>query len=53
VWRTAVEGGNLLSRADPVALAGAGSFLLLLLLLGALLVRWLAGRRAPLAGTAT
>jgi photosystem II stability/assembly factor-like uncharacterized protein len=51
-WRTAVEGGNLLSRADPVGLAGALAFLALLLLLGTLLVRWLAGRRAPAERTA-
>jgi photosystem II stability/assembly factor-like uncharacterized protein len=51
-WRTAVEGSNLLSRTDPVGLASGLAFLLLLLVLGALLVRWLAGRRAPVPRTA-
>jgi hypothetical protein len=51
-WRTAVEGGNLLSRADPVGLAGGLAFLLLLLVVGALFVRWLAGRRSSAGGRA-
>jgi hypothetical protein len=45
VWRTALEGSNLLARADPVSLAGAGAFVLLLVISGALLVRWLARQR--------
>jgi hypothetical protein len=45
VWRTALEGSNLLARADPVSLAGAGAFVLLLMIGGALLVRWLARQR--------
>ena len=45
VWRTAVEGGTLLARVDPVSLAGGLAFLLLLIIGGALLARWLAGRR--------
>ena len=45
VWRTALEGSNLLARADPVSLAGGVAFLLLLLIAGGLLVRWLARRR--------
>ena len=46
VWRTALEGSNLLARADPVSLAGGVAFLLLLMIAGGLLVRWLARRRA-------
>jgi photosystem II stability/assembly factor-like uncharacterized protein len=46
VWRTALEGSNLLARADPVSLAGAGAFVLLLMIGGGLLVRWLAHRRS-------
>jgi len=45
VWRTALEGGNLLARADPVSLAGACAFVLLLMIGGVLLVRWLARQR--------
>ena len=52
VWRTALEGGNLLARADPVSLAGGLAFVLLLMIAGALMVRWLAGARAarPISG---
>jgi photosystem II stability/assembly factor-like uncharacterized protein len=46
VWRTALEGGNLLARADPVSLAGGLAFVLLLMIGGGLLARWLAGLRA-------
>jgi photosystem II stability/assembly factor-like uncharacterized protein len=46
VWRTALEGGNLLARVDPVSLAGGLAFVLLLLIGGSLLARWLARRRA-------
>jgi photosystem II stability/assembly factor-like uncharacterized protein len=45
VWRTALEGSNLLARTDPISLAGGLAFVLLLLILGTLLVRWLARRR--------
>ena len=45
VWRTALEGGNLLARIDPVSLAGGLAFVLLLMIGGGLLVRWLAGPR--------
>jgi photosystem II stability/assembly factor-like uncharacterized protein len=31
VWRTAVEGGNLLARLDPVSVAGGVAFIMLLL----------------------
>lgn len=51
VWRTALEGSNLLARTDPVSLAGGLAFLLLLIIGGALLARWLARQRA--AGTAS
>jgi photosystem II stability/assembly factor-like uncharacterized protein len=50
VWRTAVEGGNLLKRADPISLAGGGAFVALLLICGALLVRGLARLRAGTSG---
>jgi photosystem II stability/assembly factor-like uncharacterized protein len=52
VWRTALEGGNLLARVDPVSLAGGLAFVLLLLIGGGLLVRWLAGPRSarPISG---
>jgi photosystem II stability/assembly factor-like uncharacterized protein len=45
VWATALEGGSLMSRVDAVSIASGVSFLLLLLLSGVLLVRWLARRR--------
>jgi photosystem II stability/assembly factor-like uncharacterized protein len=53
VWRTALEGGTLLARVDPVSLAGGVAFLLLLIIGGALLARWLAGPRSarPLSGS--
>ena len=31
VWRTAIEGGNLLARLDPISIAGGVAFILLLL----------------------
>jgi photosystem II stability/assembly factor-like uncharacterized protein len=46
VWRTALEGSNLLARTDPVSLAGGLAFLLLLIIGGALLARWLARQRS-------
>ncbi len=45
VWRTALEGSNLLARVDPVSLAGGFAFLLLVMIAGGLLVRWLARQR--------
>ncbi len=55
VWRSAVEGGTLLARLDPVAIAGGIAFLLLLFISGAWLALWLARLRAsrPQAGSAT
>jgi photosystem II stability/assembly factor-like uncharacterized protein len=50
VWRSAVEGSNLLARADRMSLIGGVAFLLLLLLSGGLLVGWLVRRRAATAG---
>ncbi len=41
LWRTALEGGNLLNRVDWLSLAGGLAFLLLLGLLGVLGARWL------------
>lgn len=46
VWRTAVEGGNLLARIDPISLAGGLSFCVLMLIGGVLAVRYLSRRRA-------
>jgi photosystem II stability/assembly factor-like uncharacterized protein len=45
LWRRALEGSNLLSRVDPVSLAGALAFLLLLAIAGVLGARWLFRRR--------
>ena len=39
VWRTAIEGGNLLAHLDPVSIAGGVAFILLLLGGGIFLVR--------------
>ena len=46
LWRRALEGSNLLSRVDPISLAGAFAFLLLLVIGGVLGARWLFRRRA-------
>jgi photosystem II stability/assembly factor-like uncharacterized protein len=46
LWRSALEGGNLLSRVDPVSLAGGLAFLLLIILVGALGARGLLRRAA-------
>ena len=53
VWRTALEGGNLLARVDPVSLAGGLAFVLLLMIGGGLLVRSLARPRStrPMSGS--
>lgn len=52
IWRIAVEGGNLLSRADPVSLAGGVAFLLIIAFAGVLSTRWLL-RRASMRPPAT
>jgi photosystem II stability/assembly factor-like uncharacterized protein len=41
VWRTAIEGGNLLAHLDPVSIAGGVAFVLLLLGGGIFLALWL------------
>ena len=46
VWRTALEGSNLLSRAEPLSLAGGLAFILLLIVGGGLLVVRLDQRRS-------
>jgi hypothetical protein len=45
VWRTAVEGANLLARLDPISVAGGVAFVMLLLGCGGFLVLWLARLR--------
>ena len=52
VWRSALEGSNLLARVDPMSLIGGLAFLLLLLLSGMLLVVWLVRRRRDIPGAA-
>ncbi len=49
LWKVAMEGGTLLSRVDPLSLVGGGAFLILLMVLGILAVRWLARSRSPAA----
>ena len=46
VWRTAIEGGNLLARLDPISIAGGVAFILLLFAGGAFVAFWLARLRA-------
>jgi photosystem II stability/assembly factor-like uncharacterized protein len=46
VWRMAVDGGNLLARIEPIGLAGALSFCVLVLICGGLAARHLSRRRA-------
>ena len=45
IWRSAVEGSNLLARANRMSLIGGGAFLLLLLLAGGTVVFWLSRLR--------
>ena len=45
LWRAARDGVNLLSRVDPVSLAGGFAFIALLMIGGTLLVGWLQRRR--------
>jgi photosystem II stability/assembly factor-like uncharacterized protein len=52
VWRSALEGSNLLARVDSMDLLGGLAFLLLLSLGSILLVVWLARQRRDIAGTA-
>ncbi|HEY5930984.1 MAG TPA: sialidase family protein [Burkholderiales bacterium] len=46
MYRVAEQGGSTLAHLDPFSLAGAGAFLVLLIVLGSLSVRWLARVRA-------
>jgi photosystem II stability/assembly factor-like uncharacterized protein len=46
IWRRAAGGANLLAQLDPVSLAGAGAFLVLLAVGSAFGVRWLQRARA-------
>jgi len=52
VWRSALDGSNLLARADPMSLIGGLAFLLLLSLCGVFLVAWMARLRRDIPGTA-
>jgi hypothetical protein len=45
LWRRALEGGNLLSRVDPVSLAGAFAFMVLLIIAGVFAARRLFRQR--------
>jgi photosystem II stability/assembly factor-like uncharacterized protein len=46
VWRSALEGSNLLSRLDPVGLGGGLAFIALLIIGGTLFVGWLERQRS-------
>jgi photosystem II stability/assembly factor-like uncharacterized protein len=46
LWRSAVEGRNLLSRLDPVSLLGGFAFIALLIISGVVFIGWLDRRRA-------
>ena len=46
LWRSAVEGRNMLSRLDPVSLGGGFAFVALLIIGGVLLVGWLQRQRS-------
>jgi photosystem II stability/assembly factor-like uncharacterized protein len=52
VWRSALEGSNLLARVDPMDLLGGLAFLLLLSSGSVMLVVWLVRQRRDIAGTA-
>jgi photosystem II stability/assembly factor-like uncharacterized protein len=52
VWRSALDGSNLLARADPMSLVGGLAFLLLLALGGILMVAWLMRLRRDIPGAA-
>lgn len=45
LWRIAIEGSSLIGRVDPLSLAGGAAFLILLIILGSIMVRWLARSR--------
>ena len=44
MWRRAEQGGSLLAQLDPVSLAGGLAFLVLLVVIGILVTRWLLRR---------
>lgn len=44
MWRRAEQGGSLLAQLDPLSLAGGLAFLLLLVVAGILITRWLLRR---------
>ena len=44
MWRRAEQGGSLLAQLDPVSLAGGLAFLVLLVVIGILVTRWLVRR---------
>jgi photosystem II stability/assembly factor-like uncharacterized protein len=46
VWRMAIDGGNLLARIEPISIAGALSFCVLVLIGGGLAALHLSRRRA-------
>lgn len=50
LWRRAEQGTNLLSQVDPLSLIGLAAFLILLLLAGIMLARYLAARGADMRG---
>ena len=52
VWRSALEGSNLLARVDPMDLLGGLAFLLLLSFGSIMLVVWLVRQRRDMTGTA-
>ena len=52
VWRSALEGSNLLARVDPMDLLGGLAFLLLLSFGSVMLVVWLVRQRRDITGTA-
>jgi photosystem II stability/assembly factor-like uncharacterized protein len=49
LWRAARDGVNLLSRLDPISLAGGFAFIALLMIGGVVLVGWLQRRRPDMA----
>jgi hypothetical protein len=51
VWRSALEGSNLLAHVDPMDLIGGLAFLLLLSVSSITLVVWLVRQRRDVAGT--
>jgi hypothetical protein len=45
MYRVAEQGGTLIAQLDPFSLAGAAAFLVLLIVLASLGVRWLVRMR--------